>query len=152
MHTIHKNGCLTEPIKQPFTKSVLRLQAADGEKAVSILPVGVGGVGLLYGEYTRGVYSLYFDTSGAVNDTFLIDKNPHVGYLVCRLVCITLWGGFVIVAEKCQIARFGRGKAAYQPSLRRLLGGVSQKRMPEKRENGLCKTRTVHTECVLAAP
>ena len=55
---------------------------------MSVLPVGMSGVGLFYGEDTCGVYFFYFDASGAVDNTFRIDKDADVGYfLPCYGVC-----------------------------------------------------------------
>ena len=54
---------------------------------VGVLPLGMLGVGLLYGEDTRSVYLLYLDAPGAMHNPLLIYQDTHM-----RNRCIAHWG------------------------------------------------------------
>ena len=53
--------------------------SSDGKELVGVLPLGVLGVGLLYGEDTRSVYLLHLDAPGAMDDSLLVYQDTHMG-------------------------------------------------------------------------
>ena len=66
--------------------------SADREQLVGVLPLGVFGVGLLYGEDTRSVNFLYLHAPGAMDDTLFVYQNAHMSDGSMRsVVCV----GFV---------------------------------------------------------